>query len=96
MSMTGQGGPLPVLEVSGHGHSNRLGHRLAAFRPCEHLLGQPVPFEELVSVGDAFEGVAGVDRLKFEGAAPPSSATGAWRRCRTTSTRYAVPERPTW
>ena len=68
MSMTGQGGPLPVLEVSGHGHSNRLGHRLAAFRPCEHMLGQPVPFEELVSVGDAFEDVAGVDRLKFEGA----------------------------
>jgi hypothetical protein len=42
------------------------GHQLAAFRPYEHL--QPVLFEELMSVGDAFEDVAGVDRLKFQAA----------------------------
>lgn len=68
MSSTGRGGPLPGLEVSGQGQSSRLGHQLAAFRPYEHLLGQPVLFEELMSVGDAFEDVAGVDRLKFQAA----------------------------
>ena len=35
MSMTGQGGPLPVLEVSGHGHSNRLG----SFLSRGHFIG---------------------------------------------------------
>jgi hypothetical protein len=41
---------------------------LVSFWPYEHLLGQPVVFEELMSVGDAFEIHAGADRLKFQAA----------------------------
>jgi hypothetical protein len=41
---------------------------LVSFWPYEHLLGQPVLFEELMSVGDAFEIHAGADRLKFQAA----------------------------
>ncbi len=68
MSITGQGWPLPVLEVSGQGQPSRLGQRLVSFWPYEHLLGRPVLFEELTSVEEAFEDVTGVERLKFQAA----------------------------
>ena len=68
MSIGSHRGPLPLLNVSEEEAWQWRQHRLATSRALEPLLGYPVPFEDLASAGEAFEEVAGVQRLTLRAA----------------------------
>jgi hypothetical protein len=69
MSSTGSHrGPLPLLNVSEEEASKWRQHRLATSKAYEVLLGYPVPFEGLALADDAFEEVAGAQRLTLRAA----------------------------
>src|ERR1019366_7795748 len=60
MSIGSHRGPLPLLNVSEEEAWQWRQHRLATSQAYEALLGYPVPFEDLASTDDAFEGWRGV------------------------------------
>ena len=68
MSTASHRGPLPLLNVSEEEAWQWRQHRLATSRALEPLLGYPVPFEDLASADDAFEEVAGAQRLTLRAA----------------------------
>ena len=68
MSTVSHRGPLPLLNVSEEEAWQWRQHRLATAKAYEVLLGYPVPFEDLASADDAFEEVAGAQRLTLRAA----------------------------
>src|ERR1035441_5883010 len=68
MSTGSHRGPLPLLNVSEEEAWRWRQHRLATSKAYEVLFGYPVLFEDLASTDDAFEGVAGVQRLTLQAA----------------------------
>jgi hypothetical protein len=68
MSIGRHRGPLPLLNVSEEEAWQWRQHRLATSKAFEVLLGYPVPFEDLASTDDAFEEVAGAQRLTLQAA----------------------------
>jgi hypothetical protein len=68
MSSTGQGGPLPLLNVSEEEAWQWRQHRLVTAKAYEVVLGYPAPFEDLTSIDEAFEQVSVVQRLTLQAA----------------------------
>jgi hypothetical protein len=68
MSIGSHRGPLPLLNVSEEEAWQWRQHRLATSQAYEVLFCYPVPFEDLASTDDAFEEVAGVQRLTLQAA----------------------------